>query len=309
MQVWQVNALGGYMYADNLSTVLRTAVQPLVRFRQYCDIREAKDLGKGDTFNWNSYSDVQTEGGPLAETEDIPETNFHVTQNSLKVQEYGNSVPYTKLLDDFSEQPVTEIIHRVLKNDCRKVLDKEAWKEFKKTPLKARSSTATEYIWSETGSISGTHQNEFSKEHVKDLVDRLTERNVPTFDGTHYIAVSRPANFRNIKNNLEEIHKYTVPGWNSIMNGEKGRFEGVRFIEQTSIPRASPANANSDDIFIFGSDTVIEAMTVPEEIRGRIPTKFGRDRAIAWYAILGYGICHTDADQARVVHWTDSASA
>lgn len=32
-QVWVTDSLGGYMYADELSDVLRTAVQPLVKYR------------------------------------------------------------------------------------------------------------------------------------------------------------------------------------------------------------------------------------------------------------------------------------
>jgi hypothetical protein len=32
-QVWSVNSLGGYSYSLELSNTLRTAVQPLVKFR------------------------------------------------------------------------------------------------------------------------------------------------------------------------------------------------------------------------------------------------------------------------------------
>lgn len=32
-QLWQTDTLGGYMYSDELSDVLRTALQPMVRFR------------------------------------------------------------------------------------------------------------------------------------------------------------------------------------------------------------------------------------------------------------------------------------
>lgn len=32
-QVWATSSLGGYLYSDNLSKVLRYSVQPLVKFR------------------------------------------------------------------------------------------------------------------------------------------------------------------------------------------------------------------------------------------------------------------------------------
>ena len=45
-QLWVTNTLGGYMYSDNLSKVLRSAVQPLVKFRQFADVKDAAVQGK-----------------------------------------------------------------------------------------------------------------------------------------------------------------------------------------------------------------------------------------------------------------------
>jgi hypothetical protein len=38
-QVWSVAADGGHMYSDQLSDVLRTEVRPMVRYRQFADIK------------------------------------------------------------------------------------------------------------------------------------------------------------------------------------------------------------------------------------------------------------------------------
>lgn len=64
-QVWAVNSLGGYMYSDNLSDELRMAVQPMTKFRQFCDVKDATQQGKkkGDTFLWDVYQDVATPAG------------------------------------------------------------------------------------------------------------------------------------------------------------------------------------------------------------------------------------------------------
>ena len=138
------------------------------------------------------------------------------------------------------------------------------------------------------------------------MSDTMVERDIPTYDGTNYVAITRPSNIRFMKNFLEDIHQYTSEGWHTIMNGEKGRYEGIRYVEQTGI--AATSSVNSDDIFFFGSDTVVEAFAIPEEIRGKIPTDFGRSRGIAWYAELGYGLAQTSAAQARIIHWTDDAA-
>jgi N4-gp56 family major capsid protein len=299
-QVWQTNSLGGFMWSPNLSRKLRTALQPMVRFRQFCDAREAFGKGKGDTFNWNVYSDVATQGGTLNETDVMPETNFTITQSSLTVTEYGNSVPFTKKLDDLSEHPVTEIIHKVLKNDARKALDSAAYDQFALTPVRIQGDSATSIVVTENSTPAG-QSVAFAKEHAKLIADEMAERDIPTFDGTHYMAIARPSTLRGFKDDLEAIHQYVSEGWHVIMNGEKGRYEGIRYCEQTNI--AAEGWANTDAIFFFGSDTVVEAFSIQEEIRGKIPTDYGRSRGVAWYALLGYGLVHTAAAQARILKW------
>lgn len=300
-QVWQTNALGGFMFSVNLSRKLRTALQPMVRFRQFCDAREAFGLGKGDQFNWNVYSDVQTEGGQLAETATMPESNFTITQATLTITEFGNSVPYTKKLDDLSEHPVTEVIHKVLKNDARKVLDSSANAQFELTPIRVVGDSATTISVTENGIPSGAPAQEFLTQHAKLIADEMAERDIPTFDGNNYMSVARPSTLRALKDELEAIHQFVSEGWYVIMNGEKGRYEGIRYTEQTNI--ADEGWTNSDGIFFFGADTVVEAFAIPEEVRGKIPTDFGRSRGIAWYAELGYGIVHTQAAEARILKW------
>lgn len=300
-QVWQTNSLGGFMWSPNLSKKLRTSLQPMVRYRQFCDVKEAFGLGKGDKFNWNIYSDVVDAGGTLQETQEMPQSNFTITQASLTITEYGNSVPFSKKLDDLSEQPVTEIIHKVLKNDARKALDTAAYLQFNAGLLRATSTSATAFALTTNGVAGGSHTNELTKDHVKGIADQLAERNVPTFDGNNYMAIGRPLALRQLKNDLEAVHQYTSEGWHVIMNGEKGRYEGIRFVEQTNI--ASQGWTKSDRMFFFGSDTVVEAIAIPEEIRGKIPTDFGRSRGIAWYANLGFGIVHTDLTNQRMIVW------
>ena len=310
-QVWSTSALGGYMWSPNLSRKLRTALQPMVRFRQFCDAKEAFGLGIGATFNWNIYSDVQQAGTTLVENQVMPETNFVITQNSLTITEYGNSVPFTKKLDDLSEQPVTEIIHKVLKNDARKVLDLAAYNQFNASPYRIWGVGTSTIVVNTNGTVSGTSSGPLTSTLVKVIADYMAEQNVPTFDGVNYMAIFRPTPLRPFKNNLEGINQYTPEGWHGIMNGEKGRYEGIRFVEQTNIPLATNALgatfANTDRGFFFGSDTVVEAFAIPEEIRGKIPTDYGRSRGIAWYAELGFGIAHTEVPGSRIFVWDSQA--
>lgn len=309
-QVWQTSNLGGYMHSVNLSRRLRTALQPMVRFRQFCDAREAFGKGKGETFNWNVYSDVATQGGALSETDTMPETNFTITQASLTITEYGNSVPFTKKLNDLSEQPVTEIIHKVMKNDARKAFDTAAYNQFNQTLLRVTPTGGNHpqaLDLNTAGTAPGTNNIAFGSAHAKTIADTMAERDIPTFDGTNYMAIARPTTLRSFKDDLEAVHQYTSEGWQVVMNGEKGRYEGIRFCEQTNVASQGWTNGLSDEIFFFGADTVVEAVAIPEEVRGKIPSDYGRSMGVAWYALLGYGIVHTTAAQSRIIKWDSAA--
>lgn len=54
-------------------------------------------------------------------------------------------------------------------------------------------------------------------------------------------------------------------------------------------------------------DTVTEALVIPEEIRLKLATDYGRSRGLAWYALGGFGLVHSDATSARIVWWDSAA--
>ena len=333
-QVWVTDSLGGFMYSDKLSRVLRMAVQPMVKFRQFCDAKDATRarnpegnmLGKGDLFHWNVYSDVSTQGRTLTETTTMPETNYTITQGTLTVTEYGNSVPYSGKLDDLSEQPVREIIRKVLKNDTKKAFDIDSHAQFNATLLRV-VGTDTDGVVALTTDGTATATNgtagAMKNLHVKTIVDLMKERNIPPYINDDYVCIAWPTTFRTFKNDLEEIHQYTEQGFQLIHNGEIGRYENTRFVEQTHIPKGGAAdstlwdpytgtaeawdNGQSDWAFFFGEDTVAEGIVIPEEMRGKIPSDYGRSKGIAWYGLAGFGQTQTAAAQTRILKW-DSAS-
>ena len=320
-QVWAVNSLGGYLYSRQLSNVLRMTVQPLVKFRQFADVHDISQQGKkkGDVFTWDVVSDVATSGQVLIETNTMPETNITITQGTLTITEAGNSVPYSGKLDNLSKFPVEDIIKKAMKNDAVKSFDRLAWAQFNQTLLRAipTGGTATAAVTLYTnGTVTGTNSIAYNNGHAKSIVDQMKERNIPAYIADDYYAIAWPTTLRTFKNNLETIHQYSDTGFNLIMNGEIGRYENVRYIEQTNIAKGTGTdgvtqttwtNGVSDWIFFFGNDTVAEAIAVPEEMRGKIPTDYGRSKGIAWYYLGGFGIVHTLAVNTRIVKWDSAA--
>lgn len=312
-QVWTTDNLGGFMSAKELSSVLRYSNQKMAKFRQLCDVQNAFGKNKGEVFHWNVYSDVATAGGSLTESDAMPETNFTITQGSCTVTEYGNSVPFTGKLDNLSEHPVREIIEKVLKHDCRNTLDLAAFAQFNLTPLRVvpTSGTSTDTVTLTTnGTPAAVNNVALGKDHVKATVDIMKERNIPGYMGDDYMAIARPTTWRKLKNDLEAIHQYTSEGFGMILNGEIGRYEGVRFIEQSNVASAAWTNGKSDQAFFMGQDTVVEAVSVPEELRGKIGVdSYGRNKGVAWYYIGGFAIVHTVATNARIIKWDSAAPA
>lgn len=289
-------------------------MQPTVRFRQFCDVKDATQQGKskGDTFHWNVYSDVSTQGTTLTETTTMPETNFTITQGTLTITEYGNAVPYTGKLDDLSEHPVTQIINKVIKNDAKKAFDIAAHAQMNTTLLRlgpAGGTSTTSVELSTNGTASSTASLAFGNDHAKAVVDSMKERNVPAYSDDDYYALSWPSTLRSFKNSLEDIHQYTTEGLHRIAKGEIGRYENTRYVEQTNI--AKGGYTYTDWIFFMGEDTVAEAIACPEEMRGKIPGDFGRSKGVAWYYLGGFGIVHAgtggDNVQGRIFKWDSLA--
>jgi N4-gp56 family major capsid protein len=294
---------------------------------QFCDAKDAtqKGLHVGQFFNWNVFSKLTTGGGELNEQVEMPTSNFTITQGQLLITEYGVNVPFTEKLDDLSKQPVVEVITKVLKVDAKETLDAAAWAQFNATiarivPTGGNSTSSVSISY--TGVPTQTNDTPLTNSHIKAISDAMKENNVPPYTGDDYYAISRPSTMRNFKNDLEAIRMYVSEGFQLSAYGEVGRYEGMRFIEQTAIqqggaynatgynPRTTPVpwtNGQSDWVFFFGEDTVAEAMVIPEEIRGKIPTDFGRQRGIAWYYLGGFGLVHgavtTDQVNTRIYKW------
>lgn len=310
-ELW--SAQNGYMASPTLSEELRHAVQPNVRFRQFCDVEVALGKNVGDVFNWNIYGDTDDEATSLDESLPMPETGFPVSQGSVTMTEYGIAVPYSGKFDDLSEHPVKAIIHKTLKNNARRALDTAAHAQFDSTILRAVGGASGAITLTENATPSGTNNIAMSNDHVKTISDTMQERNIPLFDGENYVCVTRPTTIRPVLDDLEAIHQYTSEGWGRVMNGERGRYDAVRFVTQTNVASEAWSNGLSDAAYFFGADTVTEAVAIPEEIRGKLPDDYGRGKGIAWYYLGAFGITHADQTsaatkaQARIVKWDSAA--
>lgn len=326
-QLWSVNSLGGYYYSLNLSKELRMGVQATEKFRQFADVKDAFSTTKrsGQTFTWDIVPMMTRGSRSLTETSTIPQGQHTVLQSTLTMSERGYSIPYTELLENLSQFTVKAPIMKVLKYDAMCDVESLVHQQFNKTPLRvvSTSSADTAFTLTTNSTAAATNTTLLSKINVRAIVDGMKSRNIPRYTSSDYYAIARPAALRVLKNDMESIFQYTETGLDMIANGEIGRYNDCRFVEQTVIPTGGAADSTTFDpfsdtgdawntsgcgdwVFFFGADTVCEALHTPIEIRAKIPDDFGRSKGIAWYFLGGYGITHTDVTQARILKF-DSA--
>lgn len=228
--------------------------------------------------------------------------------------------PYSGKLEALSKFEVRKPVMQALRNDAVKTFDRAAWAQFNASLLKVVPATAgtstTVLTLTTNGTATATNNIAFQKEHAKLVVDLMKERNIPGYTNDDYVAIAWPTALRRLKNDLESIHQYTSAGIQLIFNAEIGRYENVRYVEQTNIPKGNSTDggltgtawaSGNDWIFFMGEDTVAEGVAIPEEMRAKIPTDFGRSKGVAWYYLGGFGVVQTSAVESRIVQWASAA--
>lgn len=305
-QVYAVSTLGGNWTVPYLTDRLRSVSQPLYVLRQFADVKEAVGRGRGDTFYFDKRQNVQTQGGTLLETQTIPETQFLTYQGTGTVTEYGNSVPFTAKLDALGQFELPSTVEASLRDDQVKVLESAAGNAFASTDFYAVCVSTASLAITTNGTATATATADLTAANVRSAVDYFKKRNVPKYDGRNYVMVASTSAMSGLHADTAtggwvDISKYTAPFSANVLNGEVGTFYHTRFVEETGYLSNTIGNGSTHgQAVLFGADNIIEAMSIPEEMRMKPSQDYGRDLGMAWYALLGFKIVWnyaTDGEQ------------
>ncbi len=308
-QLWGTSSLGGYFSNNTLSKKVRELAQPLCKFRQFCDLKDAKGANAGDKVLFDKLSNVGTAGSSLSETSTIPETNFTITQGTATMTEYGNSIPYTGKLEALSEYDPKNLVQRALRNDMAKVLDKAAAAQFVAGDTYYICLTASTGTCVQDASLSGhTATSNLNTYHVRAIVDYMKNKNIPRYNGKEYVCVASINSISGLYDDLEDVAKYADKDFR--FTDEVGRYYGVRFVLDTNYlvnTCGHDTTGTYGEAVFFGADAVMEAVAVPEELRAKVPGDYGRSQGVAWYALLGFQKIwdYTGDGQENIVYVTD----
>lgn len=306
-QLFMTGNLGGYLSTPSLSSKARQAAQTMQKFRQFTNVESAVGAGKNEKFLYDKISNIQTQGSTLTETSTIPKSNFLVRQGSLTIAEYGNSIPYTFKVEKLSQINVPENIRTVLKNDWSKVLDSAVKTQFVAAEIKAVIPTTATTTFTTDGTATVTATGNASDKNVRDIIDYMKTLNIPRRNDGKYVAVCSTNFIRGVYDFFEP--KAQATDMAPLAAGEVGTYYGCRFVEETNtLSNILGGNTNSGEAVFFGDDAVHEGVVVPEEFRIGIPSDYGRDMGIAWYALLGFQRTWsyaTDGEE-RIIHVTSA---
>lgn len=307
-QVFVTNSLGGFLSNPVLSSQLRFKAQTMQKFRQFVDMEPAAGTGRSNKVFFDKISNISTGGGTLVETDTIPKRNYTITQGTLTMTEYGNSVPFTAKVKTLSQMSVPDSIRTVLMNDMKVVLDSAAATQFMTNDYIATITNTATTTFGSSGTILATAGANMSDKNVRDIIDQMKKQLIPRRDDDQYVCVASTNSIRGLYDFFEAKAQLTT--LDPLYIGEVGRYYGCRFVEETNfLSNVKGSNGLYGQAAFFGADAVREGIAIPEEVRVGIPTDFGRDQAIAWYALLGFqqvwsmnGILNGQADgQTRII--------
>jgi hypothetical protein len=315
---------GGYLSNVELNKKFQMAAQPLMRFRQFCESKSILGKSSGESVNWLKVSNVGTYGGSLVETNTMIETTQTKAWGTLTVNEYGNSIPFTFKVTTLSKFDLERIVRQGLLDDCAKVLDAMVEREFNKTAIRLVATSTTGYVVTTNSAATATNTGGLTYQQIRNMMYELKKLNVPGYNSLKgdYVFIGSLEAMNTLYASVETVYQQSDPGHEKLVNGEVTRYFGVRLVEDgwasryvysptarsaTATAWSAAASAGGGPGYMFGSPTVFEAIVVPEEVRAKEVTDFGRSHGLAWYALQGWSIVWTGAANARIIKF-DSVS-
>lgn len=94
-QQYSTSSLGGYLSQPYLTQKLRSVAQPMFRFRQFVDVKEAIGKNRGNTWLYDKVLNVATQGGTLVKS--LLTLNFAICWKLLRVSNYAMRKNITRL--------------------------------------------------------------------------------------------------------------------------------------------------------------------------------------------------------------------
>ena len=282
---------------------------PILRFEQFAVKKTELGVAPGLTIKFMRYDNLVVPSGPLTEGVRMVTNALSAQQWDITVAEHGYAIAVSELLLNASFDDVMASASRLLGRNMALYLDGQARDtlllgtsvQFGYQPAAVSTAQYGAYAPGTKGTTRASMTGDFylSPHAIKDTVETLATKNVPRL-GETYVAFVHPHQSRRLRDHPEfiEVTKYAAPG--NFMLGEIGRLYDTVFIETTQVTKVTggagtgyttDGTGASDrySAIVIGDNAFGHAISLPVELRDGGILDFGREHALAWYAIWGLG--------------------
>ena len=303
---WNFDAPSGTYKNHALSTDIRNAAVADSQFFRWISPEPGFGKGKGE-----SITVTRTGNLPLAdrvsEQDLLPSGQVPKSTVSKAVSEWGYTVPMTELEQNLTFFNLRNDNQRALRDQMRLTLDKMTADEFKTTPLRAATTSATAMTINTDGTFSGTATDNLSIAHLRILHDffRATQL-ISGFENGKFIGILSVNAARGIKNDSEYKDWQAPTTSGPLIDGRLRDVEDFALFETNNLDallgNVGAAGAVGEAVF-FGADPAFLALVSDPELRAGLKTDLGRFQDVGWVGTLEAGLTWPEAADARIIYF------
>jgi N4-gp56 family major capsid protein len=281
---------------------------PNLRFDQFATRKTELSAQPGDTISMPKAGTIKR-GGTLTEGVRIQAKSMTLSSITMTVDEKGNAIGMTERLLQTSFYDQMAMASMLLGRDLAQVLDKD---------LRDVALTATTKVYAngKTTRNSLTAADKFTTTTVHAIVERLETNSSPKWMNDFYVCFAHPHQLSDIRLSAGWVNAALYQGAGPLMYGEVGRWGDMRFVSTSVMPNGASSALNDAGEYAdlgyssaldqlvtgalntasvyqavaFGEYSYGHAVALPVELRDNGVQDFGREHALAWYAIWGQGV-------------------
>ena len=263
--------------------------QPVLRFDQFAQVKTDLSATPGKQITFFKYNNLSA-GGVLTEGVALSTQALAGSQVSISVYEYGNAVAVSNMLLATAFTDVMGDTAKLLGQDYAKVIDSLA-----RTCLEDGAGSTVFANDKATADLIASNDY-LTMEEIKDAVEVLATNNAQKIANDHWVCFVHPHQSRNLRDDADWVTVGKLDP-QRLYNGEIGRIDDVIFVETTQVSIDANDAATPVDVYsaiMIGDQAFGKAVALPVEMRDNGVVDFGRERDLAWYTILGYGVLNDD---------------
>ncbi len=294
---------------DVYSAEIYFSALPALRFDQFATRKEELGQQPGAKIVMPKAGTIKR-GGKLIEGQRMQTRGMSMSTTSIEVDERGNAIGFSERLLQTSFYDNLAMASMMLGRDMALVLDTEL-RDVVKT------GTTKVYGGGKSSRNSLTNGDVFTTSEIHKAAEELETNAAPKWANDFYVCFVHPHQISTIRQSSGWVNAAHYSGATPIFFGEVGRFNDVRFVSTSMMPngKSSALDAttgdyadpgydpaldklvtgalNADIVYqavMFGEYAYGHAVALPVELRDNGVQDFGREHALAWYAIWGQGL-------------------